>query len=140
MKIKILKTTYPEIKDFNEKEWHGVDLEHYGKRVEWKDKKFIFKAVEDEKIVGTTSGRYESGVVYLGTIIVTKTKRGNGIGKLLIKRVESYAKKLGAHKIWLETGKGWKAENFYKNLEFKKVALFKNHHFHKDFIIYEKFI
>ncbi len=138
--IKITKTSYNKIKDFNLKEWHGVDIEHYGKRVEWNDKEFIFKAEEKEEIIGTASGKYASGVVYIDAIIVARDKRGKGVGKALIKKIEKLGKRLGAHKIWLITGKDWKGNDFYIKLGFLKGCILPQHHFKKDFIIYYKFI
>ena len=46
-------------------EWHLVDMPHYGKRVEWNQKRFRFKAVENGKLVGTIDGKYESGVIFI---------------------------------------------------------------------------
>lgn len=138
--IKITKATKKEIKKFDEKEWHGVDVEHYGRRVEWKKKDFIFKATDKGKIVGTLSGRYEPGVVFIKTIIVAEDRRGFGIGKALVDKAKEFGKKFGAHKVWLITGKDWKANKFYKKLGFKKVADLPKHHFKKDFLIYSKFI
>ena len=118
--IKISKTSYQKIKNFNLKEWHGVDIEHYGKKVEWNDKNFIFKAEEDGQIVGSASGKYASGVVYINDIIVAKNKRGKGIGSALMIEIEKFGKKLGAHKIWLITGENWKENEFYQKIGFKK--------------------
>ncbi|MDP3973760.1 MAG: GNAT family N-acetyltransferase [Candidatus Daviesbacteria bacterium] len=138
--IKITKASYRQIKDFNLKEWHGVDIEHYGKEVEWNDKKFIFKAEEEGQTVGTISGRYASGVVYISEIIVAKSKRGKGVGSALMKKIEEFGKKLGAHKIWLITGKDWSENKFYRKLGFKKGAILPRHNFEKEYIIYSKFI
>ncbi len=138
--IKITKASYRQIKDFNLREWHGADIEHYGKKVEWNDKKFIFKAEENGQIVGTTSGKYASGVVYISEIIVAKDKRGKGVGSILIKKIEDFGRKLGAHKIWLITGKDWSESEFYKKLGFKKGSILPRHNFKKDYVIYSKFI
>lgn len=136
--LRILKTTRKQIKVFNEKEWHGVDFEHYGKVVDWKEKNFIYKAVENEKIVGTISGKFEAGVLYIGGVIVAADKRGSGIGEQLFKKAEGFGKKIGAHKAWLVTGEGWKSEEFYKKIGYIQAGILKNHNFHKDFSIYEK--
>ena len=138
--IRITKSTRPQIKSFNEKEWHGVDIEHYGKVVHWDEQNFLYKATEDDKIVGTIRGKHESGVVYIATIIVAASQRGKGIGRLLMQKAEEFAKKKGAHKMYLTTGKDWKAGKFYESLGFEKTADLPNHHFHKDFVIYTKFI
>lgn len=138
--IRVISTTKAEVKKFNKKEWHGVDIEHYGKKVEWNEKEFIFKATENGKIVGTISGEHVSGVLYIDYIIVAKDKREKGVGKTLMQKTEEFGKSLNAHKIHLITGKGWKAINFYEELGYKKIADLPHHHFKKDFVIYEKFI
>ena len=138
--IRISKATKSQIKTFNIKDWHGVDVEHYGKPIEWNEKPFLYKAVNDGKIVGTISGKHESGVVYVGTLIVAANERGRGIGKLLMQKAEEFGKNENAHKVYLTTGKEWKASKFYESLGYKKEANLSNHHFHKDFVIYSKLI
>lgn len=138
--ISITKTTKKQIKEFDNKEWHGVDVQHFGKTVKWVEKNFIYKATDNGKIVGTIRLKYETGVVYIETIIVAAEKRGQGIGKLLIVKAEKFAKKEKAHKLFLTTGKDWEARKFYESLGFEKVADLPNHHFHKDFVIYSKFV
>lgn len=49
-------------------------------------------------------------------------------------------KKNNAHKIFLITGNNWNAAKFYESIGFKKEADLPNHHFHKDFVVYSKFI
>jgi ribosomal protein S18 acetylase RimI-like enzyme len=138
--IKISETTWEEIKDFNEKEWYKADVEHYGKVVGWNEKKFFFKATEDEKIVGTITGKYESGVIYIGDVITVQEFRRKGIGTMLINKAEEFGKSLGAHKMWLITGKDWSEVEFYKKLGFKIEGVLPNHHFHKDFVIFARLI
>jgi len=138
--IKISKANKKECNVFGKAEWHKMDLIHYGHEVEWKEKNFRFKAEENGQILGTISGKHESGVVYIGTIIVAEKFRGKGVGKILMEKVEKFTKKMGAHKIWLNTGYDWPAGKFYENLGFKIEAKFPNHHFHKDFVVYSKYI
>lgn len=138
--LKITKTTRKEIHDFNIREWHSVDVEHYGKPVEWNAQKFLYKIEENGEIVGTISGRHESGVIYIDSVIIAHDKRGRGIGSLLMNKAEEFGRKVGAHKLHLTTGKDWLAVKFYQKIGFKKVADLPNHHFKKDFVILEKSI
>lgn len=138
--IKIKRTSKKSVKDFNKKAWHDVDFEHFGKLVEWKERKFRFKAIDDERIVGTISGKFESAVLRISTIIVDAGERGKGIGKALIQKAEDFGLKLGAHKIWLETGADWKSREFYESLGYKKEADLPDHYFHHDFVIYSKML
>lgn len=138
--IKISESNWKETKAFGDKEWPFANLEHYGSKVDYNQKDFIFKATENNKIIGTIKGSHEAGVIYISYLIVAHDRKGQGIGKLLTQEAEDFGKKLGAHKVYLQTGKGWEAEKFYQKLGYKKTAILKNHHFHKDFVIYEKFL
>lgn len=138
--IKISKSTWKGIKDFGDEEWPFANLDHYGRKVDYNQKDFIFKATENGNIVGTIKGSHEAGVIYISYLIVAHDKKGHGIGKLLTRESEDFGKKLDAHKVYLMTGKGWEAEKFYQKLGYKRTATLLNHHFHKDFVIYEKFI
>ncbi|MBI2011320.1 GNAT family N-acetyltransferase [Candidatus Daviesbacteria bacterium] len=138
--VKVSKATKRAIKKFNEEQWHGVDVEHYGKPVNWNEKEFVFKATEDGEIIGSITGKHESGVLYVGGLIVAQRARGKGIGKALMEKAEEFGKKEGAHKAHLITGKDWQAANFYEALGYVKVADLPKHHFKRDFAIYEKLI
>lgn len=138
--IQIAKASKQEIKKFSKKEWLKASIKHYGKPVDYKEREFVFKAIQNGKIVGVILGKHESGLLYIFDIIVADDKRGQGIGKASMKKAEEFGKKLGAHKIHLMTGKGWEAEKFYLASGFKQICLLPNHHFHKDFVLFEKFI
>lgn len=136
--IDITKATKKEIENFEDKEWHGLDIEHYGKKIDWNEKDFIFKATENEEIVGTVTGKHGAGVIFIDTLMVKEGERGKGIGQLLLAAVEEFGKSMKAHKLWLYTGQGWKAKDFYEKVGFKELTILPDHHFHQDFIIYEK--
>lgn len=138
--VNIQKATREEVGPFNIKEWHNVDIEHYGKPVEWDEEKFIYKAVENGNIVGTVAGSHESGVVYVDGLLVAKNKKRMGIGRELMGVVEEFGKLHKAHKIHLITGKDWDSEKFYTAIGFSKIAVLPKHHFRRDFIVYEKFL
>lgn len=133
--IKILKASQ---KDSLSDEWHKVDVPHYGKPIEWNEKSFRFKAVENGKLVGTIDGKHESGVIYIAALITAESSRGKGIGTMLIKKAEEFGKKLGAHRTWLITGKTWSENSFYKKLGFEKIAYLPDFHFHTDFVVYTR--
>ena len=133
--IKITKATK---KDSLEKDWQDLIDQNYGKNKKWKERYFSFKAVDNGKIVGTIEYKYEPGVVYISALMITKEYRGQGIGTMLLNRAEEYSKKLGAHKLWLLTGKIWPSNNFYKKLGFKFVTDLPDFYFHKDFVLYTR--
>lgn len=138
--ITIEKSTKDEIKKFNAKEWVATDVKYYGKGKNWIEKDFVFKAVENGKIVGTIYGKFAAGVLYIDDLIVTKDKRSLGIGRKLMQKTEDFGLQLKAHKAYLITGEDWdKARGFYEKLGYKKTGDFVNHYHNSDFVIYEKF-
>jgi|SRR3989344_1200616 len=137
--IKVIETTKDTVRDFTEKEWRGVDMEHYGKSIQWIEKLFVFKAELDGKIAGVVTGDVSAGVLHIDDLIVAKEARGKGVGRALMKKAEEFGVGEGAHKAHVSTGVGWQAENFYQKLGYKQVAILPKHHFDVDFVIYEKF-
>lgn len=135
--IEISKATK---KDSLFKEWRLMDIPHYGKKIDFFEKKFRFKAVEDGVLIGTIDGKYELGVVYIGTLITAEKERGRGVGTMLVKKAEEFGKKYGAHKTWLVTGKDWSENIFYKKLGFKLVGKLPDFYHRKDFVIYTRSI
>ena len=141
MKIIELKTKPKKIKGFNRKEWELVHPEHFGTQQVypyWEKKKFLFKAQDENRVVGTLDGDYMAGVMYISQLIVARDKRGFGIGVQLMNKVEKLAKDNKLHKIYLHTGTNWKAVKFYEKLGFIKETKLKNHYEHKDFWIMSK--
>ena len=136
--VTILSTNKDDLKEFSIREWHAVDEEHYGRAVEWNLKEFVFKATQNETIVGMISGKHESGVLYIEDIIVGKGKRNTGIGKALMEAAEEFGRSQGAHKAYLLTGKTWGAAKFYELLGYTKCGDLPDHHFHTDFVAYSK--
>ncbi len=138
--IRISNSTDEEVRDFGKIEWPFANREHYGIDVDYRQKDFVLKATEDKNIVGSVKCSHEGGVLKIHYLIVAHNKRGQGIGRQLMEKVEALGKRFGAHKVHLNTGEDWKATKFYEKLGYKRVAVLPNHNFHKDFVIYEKFI
>jgi GNAT superfamily N-acetyltransferase len=137
--ITILETTKEEVKPFNDSVWRSVDMEHYGKVTDWVTREYAFKALDGDEVVGTIIGAFEAGVLHINSMLVREDQRGKGIGKMLMEKAENFGKDLGAHKAHLNTGRDWEARKFYEALGYKMVTVLPNHHFGKDFVIYEKF-
>lgn len=140
MIIKLYKKGTKSLNEFNKREWISADLEHYGEGAEWKEGKYKIAALDEKRIVGYLNMEFKAGVVRIKNIIVTKEKRGLGIGKQLMQKVEQLAKKNGLHKIYLETGKNWQSVEFYKSVGYQITGELRNHHHHHDFVIFTKFI
>jgi len=141
MEIKEVKKETKATKDFAEKKWAIADLEHYGENVKWeKTTHDIVARDSDNKIIGKLDSSMEAGVAHISNIMVAKSGRRQGIGKALMLRAEEFARKNGAHKIFLKTGKGWGSVSFYESLGYKITGEFLDHSFHQDFVIFTKFL
>lgn len=137
--IKISEAKPEETKDLVKSEWPDVDQALYGER-NWVEKDFLFKADRDGVVVGSIMGKYAAGVLYVDDLIVAKSERGKGIGKMLMSKAEEFGKENGAHKTYLITKKEGNvaARKLYDNLGYLITGEFKNHYYHFDFVIYEK--
>jgi len=72
-------------------------------------------------------------------LIIAKQIRGNGVGNTLLSEAEKISQKNNSHKIYLHTGKAWRAASFYKKMGYKLTHELPNHYFHQDFVEFTKF-
>jgi N-acetylglutamate synthase-like GNAT family acetyltransferase len=128
------------MKAFDKKEWKEYDMEHFGQPIDWDTKVYFIKAEDEKGIVGTLGIKVEGGVGKINTILVRKGEQRKGIGKVLMEKAEEITKNQNGHKLFLMTGRGWKAIQFYEALGFEKTAEVNNHYFNTDFIELSKFI
>jgi len=143
MKIVKLKTKTKALKEFEKTEWGRVHPEHYGHEIDWnfwEKVKFRLAAKEGNKIIGKLAGHHMAGVMYIGEILIAEGKRGQGVGRALMAEAEKLAKRKKFHKIYLETGVGWKAVEFYEKLGYQKEARLEKLWEGKDFWIMSKFL
>lgn len=142
MKVKLYKRYgSPRVQTFVKREWKKADAEHYKrKRVRWNPVDLTLVAYRDRRIVGTIQFFLVAGVACLDTLVVAKNQRRQGIGRELMTNLEVTAKEKGAHKIYLETGKNWRAVKFYKALGYKATAKLPNHFFHGNYLQFTKYI
>ena len=139
MKIKQLKKGSRGLKEFQKREWAKANIEHYGENFEWKVENFLLEIYDKKELLGSLSFKVEAGVGYISTLIVAYGRQGNGIGTQLITKAEEIARKKGASKMYLVTGKGWKSVDFYQKLGYEVTAQLKKHYHGKDFLLLTKF-
>jgi GNAT superfamily N-acetyltransferase len=131
MNIKVMKGPDESSKAFLDREWIVADKEHYGEPMDWdKHDAFYIKAMDGDRIVGVLDLVVSQGVAKIKDIIVDHKLRKQGIGRKLMEEAERMARKVGAHKMFLETGEDWEARKFYKSLGYK-VAYIETTHFIK---------
>lgn len=96
---------------------------------------FVLTAVCDDKIVGAV--RYEirkNNHLYFFRLAVLKAYRKKRIGSLLVKKIESIAKRKKCGKILLDCVKEKKLDEYYKKFGFKIDTVRKNHGYHEFFM------
>jgi GNAT superfamily N-acetyltransferase len=140
MEVRVEKHRSTEIDEFNDREWPIADLEHYGEVEKWREDVVQIVAYDAEAIVGTLQLTISRGVCKINALIVAHDAHGKGIGTALMQKAEELAREEGAHKIWLDTGKGWQAESFYLKHGYRQNTILPNHYFGKDFILFEKML
>ncbi len=133
---KIVKKNKRKADLFINKEWKKFNKE---KGYNYKEKYYEFIALDNKKIVGSTSIKLIGGTARLSQIIVSKQARRNRIGSLLLKHFEDFARKKKCHLAYLETSNVHKeALQFYKKNNYKIIAILKNHKFHFTWYILSK--
>lgn len=93
---------------------------------------FVLAAVCDDKIVG--AARYEireKSILYFFKLAVLKAYRKQHIGTLLVKKIESIAKRKKCGKIQLDCVKEKKLDGYYKKFGFKIDTIRKHHDYHE---------
>jgi len=140
MELNIKKASKKEVDEFNKVAWSGLDIEHYNKHVKWVVKPILLKITDGKNTIATIDAKYESGVIYINKLTVAKENRKKGVGRMMMEKIEAEAINLGAHKIFLITGKDWIACKLYESLDYKITADLKNHYLGFDFVIYSKMI
>jgi GNAT superfamily N-acetyltransferase len=140
MEVRVVDSRSKEIAEFNDREWPKADLEHYGAVEKWREDVVEIAAYEKDAIVGTLQLTISRGVCKINALIVAHNAQGKGIGTALMQKAEELAREEHAHKIWLDTGKGWQAEPFYLKLGYTQNTILPNHYFGKDFILFEKML
>lgn len=140
MRVRIVRRRSEAIAAFNDREWPKADLEHYGAVEPWDENEFRIVASDKMEILGTLHLTIKRGVCEINALIVGEAARGRGVGTMLMQKGEELARSKHVHKIYLETGKGWKAEPFYQKLGYRVNTTLPNHYFGKDFVLYEKLL
>lgn len=130
------------LNEFKAAEWPSVDSVHFetSELVDFDEQERIFIAEVDKKVAGYFKIKTDMGVCTLNTIIVGKEYLRKGTGTALALKAEEEGRRLGCHKMMLETGVDWEAKKFYEQLGYQVVLVMKNHYDHRDFVLMEKFI
>jgi GNAT superfamily N-acetyltransferase len=145
MKITVVPTD-AAWEEYEKQAWQEADTEHYGQPLDWKSHKYTLIACDDKSDVeiaapvGWLRMKIELGVCQIDALVVSKMARGQGVGTLLLKKAESVAHQLKAHKMFLQTGKTWDSVRFYQNNGYTISAELPNHFFHVDYVELIKFL
>jgi ribosomal protein S18 acetylase RimI-like enzyme len=119
--------------------WTEADKEHYGDPLpDFTKSEFIITAHDGERYVGYVSFIYDLGVARIDSVLVTPEYQGQGLGQRLMLEAESRVKRLGAHKVYLETGANWKARRLYEKLGYEVRATLPDYWGHLDFVFMDK--
>ena len=129
----------PKLKAFEKQEWIHADKEHYGENLpDFTKTTYTYIAQEDKKIIGFIKFTTDLGVACIDSLMVGRTAQRKGIGSQLVQKAEQEAKKLGCHKVWLETGVDWSARKLYESLGYTLRCTLPKYYAKKDFVILDK--
>lgn len=141
--IKPLKMKSKRLRAFKRTEWKLIHPAHYGVEINeeyWNTKHLLLEAVEGKNIIGALVGELMAGVLHIKELIVKHDRRKMGIGKMLLAKAEEWAKRQGAHEMYLTTGIKWKAKDFYEKHGFIVSARLPNFYSKTDFVLLRKLL
>ena len=120
----------------------GINREYYKQFNSVMQIHDIFLAYDDEVPIGCASFKYfEDGIAEVKRVYVKPEYRGQGISKLLMKKLEEKAKELGYLKLILETGAKFQAAiGLYKSIGFQVIDNYGQYKDIKESICMEKYI
>jgi ribosomal protein S18 acetylase RimI-like enzyme len=108
---------------------------------EWMQKETYFICELKNQVVGAVGCFMEFGNCKLIHMAVLNEYQQNGIGSKLLEKVEHYAKKNNALKIWMDTSVRLTiAIDFYKKNNYEIVGKLKKHFWGEDIVIFEKLL
>jgi len=122
---KLVAITYAQ---FNNREGNKKDVQNYIDHFDPKktplkvieqnfcSSKICFVALDNDKIIGVVRG----GLIRVSNLFVNGKYHGQGIGKRLMTKFETEAKKLGSEKIKIRAS--LYAVPFYKKMDYKKTG------------------
>jgi ribosomal protein S18 acetylase RimI-like enzyme len=140
MNIKQIDGNSSKVDEFEKTEWHLADIEHYGKPIDFKKKKYKFLAESDSgEITGTLDLIIEVNLAFIESLIVGSKFRRIGVGKKLLQAAENLARDKQCTKIWLETNLGWSAEAFYEKNGYEVTGVHEKHIMNQKTLIFTKF-
>lgn len=126
---------------FKDAEYPTVDKAHYGDNPPvWNDEVFTLVAKEGSEIIGFICINVRMGIAYIESLLVGEKSRNQGIGQKLVFDAEEKAKSIGAHKIWLETGRTWGTEKFYRRLGYVVRTILPNDVGHQECLLMDKML
>lgn len=142
MKItKFEQSDFDALENFKSKAWPVADQEHYSEnKPKFFREEFTLVAKESERIMGYITVICDSGVAQIEPLMIDPEKKGQGMGSELLLEAEKVAKEIGIHKLWLETGKDWKAKDFYLKNGYSIRVELPNHIGKQTFVLMDKII
>ncbi len=127
------------LKAFEDEQWPIADKEHYGDAIpHFRKQKYTIVAIEGSLIVGHAYLFIDTGVATIDSLLVHHTLRRKGIASALLQEAESKAKVENCHVVSLETGRDWKAKEFYEKHGYTTRAILEGYYGNKDFLLMDK--
>ncbi len=105
------------------------------------DKYSVLVASEDTELVGFCFSRWDDHTIWLEWFGVITTVRRKGIGRLILRALESTLHKRRAHKIWCDCRTtNLKSKKLLASSGYKMIGVVRKHWYRQDFILWHKFL
>ena len=130
-----------ELIAFQEKEYPAVDKAHFGDNLpNFNNKEFTFIVRYQSQMAGYLKMTVDMGVGRVWSILVGEEFRRKRVATTLFEFAEEKAKKLGVHKMKIETGEHWEVKPFFERLGYEVRCKLPNDIGHVDCVLMEKFL
>lgn len=140
MSIEIVRAQPERIAEFMRSNQREALKAFYDFSVIWFEQRQHFAALEGETIVGAAEIRIAASLAHVESIIVSVSRRRQGIGRRLLAEASDVANYYNCHKMTLLVPHKSAAQRFFEACDYKEEAVLPQHTFKLDMAVMRKFL
>lgn len=133
---RVVEAEHPEMRQFLSREWPMADRRLFGRDLDWTSRPVVVEARAGPDLAGVALGETVAGMARLHDLLVTESRRGQGLGSRLVELFCVRAAELGAARCYLRCPDTDRHRRFYERLGFAAVARLPRYYHDHDFVEY----
>lgn len=114
--------------------------ELWGFRVVWHEQEHEFVARAGEEVIGALRARIAASLAHVESLYVLDAHRRNGVGRVLLARLEEIANYYNCHKVSVGVAHESNAQRFLEACGYHLEAVLPQHTFKLDVAMFRKFL